>query len=180
MKSAVDLEIIQKTPIKGYLKPKQLGGANFHREQCLTVPDILDPTVHAVHLNPCHKKFTLIISTCNKSKNRKMLEDVETVRLKGYKKKNTATDLFPDVCYFCKMKMKKVKGQISYCYKLTSRQVAEKIQEVAELKEDYEVLKDIKGANLLDEEFQAPANVNISGATLQMPVRIEMVMKKQL
>ena len=52
------------------------------------------------------------------------------------------------------MKRKKVKGQISYCYKLTLRQVAEKIQEVAELKEDYDVLKDIKGVDLLAKEFQ--------------------------
>ena len=49
-------------------------------------------------------------------------------------------DLFPDVCYYCMMKRKKVKGQISYCHKITLRQVAEKIQEVAELKEDCEIL----------------------------------------
>ena len=83
-----------------------------------------------------------------------MFEDAETPRLKRSKRENTATDLFPDVCYFCKLKRKKVKGQISYCYKLTLRQVAEKIQEVAELKEDYDVLKDIKGVDLLAKEFQ--------------------------
>ena len=132
---------------------EELGGANFHREQCLNVPDVLDPAVHAVHLNPCYKKLTLIMSTYNKSKKRKMLEDAETSRLKRSKKKNTATDLFSDVCYFCKMKRKKVKGQISYCHKLTLRQVVEKIQQVAELKEDYDVLKDIKGVDLLAKEF---------------------------
>ena len=47
-----------------------------------------------------------------------------------------------------------MKGQISYCHKLTLGQVAEKIQEVAELKEDYDVLKDIKGVDLLAKEFQ--------------------------
>ena len=50
---------------------EELRGANFHREQCLNVPDVLDPAVHAVHLNPCYKKFTLIISTYNKSKKTK-------------------------------------------------------------------------------------------------------------
>ena len=34
------------------------------------------------------------------------------------------------------------------------RQVREKIQEVSELKEDYDVLKDIKGVDLLAKEFQ--------------------------
>ena len=47
-----------------------------------------------------------------------------------------------------------MKRQISYCHKLTLRQVAEKIQEVAELKEDYDVLKDIKGVDVLAKEFQ--------------------------
>ena len=47
-----------------------------------------------------------------------------------------------------------MKGEISYCHKLTLRQVAEKIQEVAELKEDYDVLKDIKGVDLLAKEFK--------------------------
>ena len=83
-----------------------------------------------------------------------MLEDAETPRLKKSEKENTATDLFLDVYYFCKMKRKKVKGQISYCHKLILRQVAEKIQEVAELKEDYDFLKDIKGVDLLAKEFQ--------------------------
>ena len=82
-----------------------------------------------------------------------MLEDAETPRLKRSRKENMATDLFPDVCYFWKMKRKKVKGQIRYCHKLTLRQVAEKIQEVAELKEDHDVLKDIKGVDLLAKEF---------------------------
>ena len=52
---------------------KELGGANFHREQCLNVPDVPDLAVHAVHLNPCHKKFRLKISTYNK-KNEKCLK----------------------------------------------------------------------------------------------------------
>ena len=71
---------------------EELGDANFLREQCLNVP-VLDPAVHTVHLNPCYKKFTLIISTYNKSKKRKMLEDAETPRLKKSRKKNTATEL---------------------------------------------------------------------------------------
>ena len=83
-----------------------------------------------------------------------MLEDAETPKLKRSKKENTATDLFPDVYYFCKMKRKEVKGQISYCHKLTLRQVAEEIQEVAELKDDYDVLKEIKGVDPLAKEFQ--------------------------
>ena len=93
------------------------------------------------------QKFTLIISTYNKSNKRKMLEDAETPRLKRSETENTATDLFPDVCYFCKIKRKKVKCQIRYCY---------------------DVLKDIKGVIYWLRNFRSriPANVNISGTTL--------------
>ena len=63
------LENISENAYQRILEAKtiheELGGANFHREQCLNVPDVLDPAVHAVHLNPCYKKFTLIISTYN-------------------------------------------------------------------------------------------------------------------
>ena len=34
---------------------EELGAANFHREQCLNLPDALDPAVHVVHLNPITK-----------------------------------------------------------------------------------------------------------------------------
>ena len=92
---------------------------------------------HLIHVRKIHVDN---ISIQNKSNKRKMLEDAETPRLKRSEKENTAKDLFTDVCYFCKIKRKKVKYQISYYHKLTLRQVAEKIQEVPELKEDYDVL----------------------------------------
>ena len=53
---------------------EELGGANFHREQCLNAPDVLDPAVHSAFLNPYYKKFMLIISTYNKSNKRRMLK----------------------------------------------------------------------------------------------------------
>ena len=86
---------------------EELGGDNFHREQCVNIPDDLDPAVHVAHLNPCHKNFTLIISTYKNNKRRKSLEDADTPRINRSKTQSTARDLFPGVCYFCKKKRKK-------------------------------------------------------------------------
>ena len=147
-----------------YLRPKRFGKnwqETISRENNVS-PGDLDPAVHVAHLNPCYKKFTLIISTYKINKRRKSLEDADTRRIKRSKTQSTATELFPDVCYFCKKKRKKGKGKITYCHKLTLTQVAEKIREVTELKEDFEVLKDVKGVDLLAKEYTIHVNVNIS------------------
>ena len=39
-----------------------LKGRNHHEEQCNLIPATIDPSKHAVHLDPCYKRFTLIIS----------------------------------------------------------------------------------------------------------------------
>ena len=46
------------------------GGPNHHEEQCLSVPGIIDPNMHGVHITPCYKKFTLILSTVPKKSSR--------------------------------------------------------------------------------------------------------------
>ena len=38
------------------------GGAHHHEEQCVTIPNEIDPNEHGIHLEPCYKKFVLIIS----------------------------------------------------------------------------------------------------------------------
>ena len=39
-----------------------LGGPNQHANQCRLVPQEIDPVRHGIHLVPCYKKFTLILS----------------------------------------------------------------------------------------------------------------------
>ena len=35
---------------------ESLGGDNHHEEQCLGVPDVIDPKIHGVRSVPCYKK----------------------------------------------------------------------------------------------------------------------------
>ena len=53
---------------KNYLKPKQSIfvmikiGKNPHTEQAAAIPEHVDPEIHCIHMEPCYKKYTLIIS----------------------------------------------------------------------------------------------------------------------
>ena len=38
------------------------GGAHHHEAQCMTILNEIDPNEHGIHLEPCYKKFVLIIS----------------------------------------------------------------------------------------------------------------------
>ena len=52
---------------------------NFHREQCESIPDEINHDKQGTHLNPCYKKFTLILS----KKKRNQLKNLNDY-LKGY------------------------------------------------------------------------------------------------
>lgn len=38
------------------LKRLEPGGANAHKEQMGSIPDVVHPEVHGVHLDPCYKR----------------------------------------------------------------------------------------------------------------------------
>ena len=92
-----------------YLRPKRFGKnwqETISRENNVS-PGDLDPAVHVAHLNPCYKKFTLIISTYKINKRRKSLEDADTRRIKRSKTQSTATELFQMFVTFVRRKEKK-------------------------------------------------------------------------
>ena len=63
-------------------------------------------------------------------------------------------NLFPDYCYFCEKKRKTVKGKVQICHQLTLKTTEETIKEAAELRNDEDVLCDIRDVDLLAKEFQ--------------------------
>ena len=38
------------------LKRLELGGANAHKKQVHSTPDVVNPDIHGVHLDPCHNQ----------------------------------------------------------------------------------------------------------------------------
>ncbi len=66
----------------------------------------------------------------------------------------TGAVLFPDHCYFAKQKRKTVKGKVQVSHQLTLKSTEENIKAAAEEKKDEDVLRDIRGVDLLAKEFQ--------------------------
>ena len=50
--SDADLESINQAK----LKRLELGGANAHKKQVHSIPDVVNPDIHGVHLDPCHNQ----------------------------------------------------------------------------------------------------------------------------
>ena len=38
------------------LRRSELDGANAHKEQVDSIPDVINPDIHGVHLDPCYKR----------------------------------------------------------------------------------------------------------------------------
>ena len=131
---------------------QELGGENEHKHQCDSIPAVINPSKHGIHLEPCYKKFTLIIS----SNKRKHLSDDHgsEKRYKSQRTSEASQILFPDHSYFCKQKRKTVKGKVQVSHKLTLKSTERTIKAAAEERQDEEVLRDIRDADLLAKEFQ--------------------------
>ena len=89
-------------------KREKMSGENFHEKQCISVPDASNNKIHGVHIDPCYKRFTLILSkkedqpiTTTMSSKRTSLDETA--------KPETAW-MFPEPCHFCKKKSVQYKG----------------------------------------------------------------------
>ena len=57
---------INKTKINAAKSLREsLGGVHHHKEQCDLIPETINETKDGIHLEPRHKKFTIILSQKN-------------------------------------------------------------------------------------------------------------------
>ena len=68
-----DLKVLSENQYERLLEAKRIRLAtiepNQHAEQCVSIPDNgFDVNKHGVHLEPCYKKFTLVLSSDQKRK----------------------------------------------------------------------------------------------------------------
>ena len=92
------------------------------------------------------QKENILLMMCLKVDNKTMEMPKDVTRSKSFP--------FPDYCYFCKKKRKTVKGKVQICHQLTLKTTEETIKEAAELRNDEDVLRDIRDVDLLAKEFQ--------------------------
>ena len=151
-----DLKSLSGNQYQRLLEAKRIrqGSAeqNQHSEQCLSIPDDgFDVNKHGVHLKPCYKKFTLIISSDRK---RKSKPPTRTSKRKRTDEASSSTlGIFPKVCFVCKQSRKTIKKKIYYPYIITESKTEQKIKDVAELKNDHDILTEIRGVDLIPKEL---------------------------
>ena len=132
------------------------GGQNEHQEQCSSIPNEVDNALHGIHMKPCYKKFTIIISKARNMRKASNDPEEDDALIKKSRAQRTSVggNLCPDNCYFCKKKRKSVKCKVQLSHKLTLKSTEETIKPAAEEKKDENVLRDICDVDLLAKEFQ--------------------------
>ena len=77
------------------------GGLRYHKQQCKSIPEEIDDSKHGIHLEPCYKKFTFILSQLN-------LKDNEQPSTSTSRPKRLPFDqvcsrnIYQKECQFCK------------------------------------------------------------------------------
>ena len=135
---------------------RDLGGANEHFEQCDTVPEILDTSIHGAH-TVCYKKFTMAKSLKRRSVPVDGCSDANLPRRRLQRSGEGASTLFPVICMICKSR------EPLYIPEQTKRQSIKKLtvegaevsmQKAAHDKGDKEMKVHVDGGKLKERKFQ--------------------------
>ena len=127
---------------------EQLGGANFHQKQCNGICDTIDRN-HGIHMAPCYKKFTLILSSQSKETfTPKRLFERQPISLES-----TSTWVCPGDCNFCHKIRIKYKGQVVLPRKITTFNATKTVKESAKVK-DSSLYAEIADLDLIAKEFK--------------------------
>ena len=129
---------------------EQLGGENYHCEQCESIPEALDDS-YFIHPE-CYKKFIYAQTLLKRKQNIDENQLSKVARLK--RSSNKGTSLFPPMCMICKSKTMKVSGKKQFPKKLLTFDAAEQIKRAAEKRHDDKLLVEIAGQDLIAREFQ--------------------------
>ena len=148
------------TNVERIRKAKQLreslGGENNHADQCTSIPDIVDENKHGIHLTPCYKKFTLILSKRGVSEidENEYQEKRKSSRLEDMSTPSSSSVwLYPKECYFCRKYW--VKRNKKLC-KPSSVQTldAEATIKAAAKENNLDMYSEIKDVCLIAKEFK--------------------------
>ena len=141
-----------KINMKGYSRQKD-NEENQHQEQCNSVPLIgFDPSIHGIHVEPCYKKFTKIISVSHKQ-NTDEAESTKIKQKKSDKCVNTVW-LFLKTCVFCNQQRKSVNKTVYTFHKITTNDAMESVKKAAEIKNEEQLLLRIRDVDLIAKEMQ--------------------------
>eukprot|EP00794_Sanderia_malayensis_P013074 gene13074-14416_t len=129
------------------------GGLNHHKEQCDCIPEEIDPLRHCIHLEPCYKKFVLILSQ-EKSYLKEETESLVAARPKRQSSdQSSSRNIYPKECKFCKKYRVKHKGKEHVPLTITTPSASLRIKECVKNK-DEALYYEIKNLDLIAKEFK--------------------------
>ena len=121
---------------------------NYHRDQCESIPETIDHSIHGLHLEPCYKQFTLLLS---KTKQQSPLPDKRSsTRLTSPSSKSTVC---PKECNICNKYTIKIKGNRVVPVTI-STMIATETVKAAAMKKNYDLYCEIKDLDLISKEFK--------------------------
>ena len=126
---------------------------NFHREQCESIPDEINHEKDGIHLDPCYKKFTLILSKKNKEPTAKSQRLSE--RLSSPPSKDAV--VYPKECNMCKLYKIKVKGSFEFPITIATLNATETVKAAAKA-QNQDMYYEIKDLDLISKEFKYHAS----------------------
>ena len=135
---------------------KNLGGDNYHYEQCLGVPDSLNSSYF---LHPeCFKKFTYAKTLAKRKGGEENPSANKFQKLTRSRQDVDVTPgergIFPDICMICKKKKIKVNKKDCYTTQIVTREAENSLKNAAEMKNDTLMLLAINEVDLIAKEFK--------------------------
>ena len=127
-----------------------VGGANYHITQCQLIPEVIDNERHGIHLEPCYKLFTFILS---KRKELKPTETRQSARLSSTLSESKNKWTYPKECYICKKYKIKYKREMKYPKTISDNRAAFTIKAAAK-ENDPDMYYEIKDVDLYSSEFK--------------------------
>jgi len=137
----------EKRILEAKSKREELKGENHHKSQCDSIPEVITKD-HGVHITPCYKKFTLILS------NSPYDPVPETVR--RFSKRTINLDpawLYPKICGICDKVTAKYQKKKVPLTKIATQNAANNLKECAKTK-DLELYSAIEAEDIVAREFQ--------------------------
>ena len=129
------------------VKREELKRENYHQMQCGSIPATINDD-HGIHMTPCYKKFTLILSSRYDDK-----ESEETRSSKRNSSSNIAAWVYPNTCGICKKGIIKYQGKKVTPKTIATNEASDTIKEAAKTK-DFELYAEIKDLDLIAKAFK--------------------------
>jgi len=132
--------------LEAKIEREKLGGEHYHKFQCDCIPESFSPQ-DCVHLEPCYKKFTLILAGQSSAGSN------ESRRSSTRQPIGEIAWTYPDVCNICKLGRRQFKGKKVTPVTITSFQAEKTIKAAAKAKNP-EMYNEIADLDLISKEFK--------------------------